>query len=342
MDIDRFSALSQQTASQPTRPKEDNKKEDIEDIIDAEWAEVETSPNSTDPAIIHLVTQPFSGGPNEAIAHAAFNPLPFLDRLLTPWGIAGVLLVFTGNILLGSTQGVWRKTPALQPLSLAQRTTTFPEASPETSLTLPPTEAYSETFSRNINPQDGQLLDITQLSTVKAPLSLRNSQWSPLPVVAQTTPGMPLATTLVPPIHSIPSLAKYPTAPSPTQTAAIAKAQPINSFVKRSIPFIPLALQPKTSPIVPPPPPTSSLTPLPSAQAPGTPIAAPQKNSTPTDRATPSAISTTITHQLPPQSFNQRIREKLQNLSNQMPKSETEENSSIVNQIQENQRNQEN
>jgi hypothetical protein len=335
MDIDRFSALSQQSASQPTRPKEDNKQEDI---IDAEWAEVETSPTSTDPAIIHLVTQPFSGWPNEAFANETLNPLPFLDRLLTPWGIAGVLLVLTGNIVLGWSQGAWRRTPALEPLPLAQKTTIFPE----TSLTLPPTKVYSAAFSRNINPQEGQLLDITKLSTVKAPLSLRNFPSSPLPVVAQTTPGISLAATLVPPIHSIPPLAKYPTAPSPTQTAAIAKAQPINSLIKRSIPFIPLVLQPNTSPIVPPPPPTSSLTPLTATQASVSPIASPQENSKPTDKATPSAISTTITNQLPPQSFNQRIREKLQNLSNQMPKSGTEDNSSIVNQIQENQRNQEN
>jgi hypothetical protein len=144
------------------------------------------------------------------------------------------------------------------------------------------------------------------------------------------------------PVNSTPPLAKYPTALSPTQTAAIAKAQPVNAFVKRPIPFIPLVLQPKSPSVLPPPPPASSLTPSSSAQAPVSPSASPGENSTSTDKTTPSALSTTITNQLPSQSFNQRIREKLQDLSNQMPKSGINENSSIINQIQENQRNQEN
>lgn len=291
-------------------------------IIDAEWVDIETSLSATDlsqtelpqidPAIVYLTPQPYY--PNSDAQtdenHSAVTGATLLDRLLTPWGIAGCFCLLAGNILLAWFPGSHRPAPVAQIQSLPA---------------IDVNSAPSTNLPGQFPPTDRQLLNIAQLSGVKVSIPATPSAIAALPsVVVIPSTGTSLATAILPTSPgSLPLSAPgtLPIASSQVPAPAIAKAPQPSSPPKPALPAVPLVLQPRSVPTLPPPPP--SLSPSEPAPIPSTP---------PTESSVRTSTSPRIMmEQSPPQSFNQKTRQQLLNLANQLP--DSPDNPGIVQQL---------
>lgn len=306
-------------------PKPSQKVSPREDVIDAEWVEVEPtqtpSANPTEPATVYLVTQPYRPSPEtDPWDHSPPPGETLLDRLLTPWGIAGFVCFLTGNILLSWTQA-----------------TSSPEQVAQTKIAtraeMSPTQVHSANFPpaiSSLDRLDRQPLDVSQLSSLNIPNARPMSPSDPIPAGPIQSPGTPLTAAILP--ASVP----LPTVSSSRRSPAIAKT-PASSPIppQPTLPVVPIVLQSRSIPTLPPPPPAPQSS-LPISPAPLSPSDLPPPPAEPiaqndsTD-SSPGNPPIRVKDYRPPQSFNQKTREQLLNLANQLPSST--ENPGVVQQL---------